>query len=77
MSARPTNDGAIMVLGVETAASRSRQRHSRDWYAVNDYAGVEKVATAMAAQIAKLDEEAAKSGGSKKGQNQPPQPWLG
>jgi hypothetical protein len=63
------NDGVIMAWGVDTPLLRVPGNATHViWYAVNDYAGVEKVATAMAAQIAKLDEEAAKSGGSKRGQ---------
>jgi len=63
------NDGVIMAWGVDTPLLRVPGNATHViWYAVNDYAGVEKVATAMAAQIAKLDEEAAKSGASKKGQ---------
>jgi hypothetical protein len=63
------NDGVIMAWGVDTPLLRVPGNATHViWYAVNDYAGVEKVATAMAAQIAKLDEDAAKSGASKKGQ---------
>jgi hypothetical protein len=62
-------DGVILAWGLETPLLRVPGNATHViWYAVNDYAGVEKVATAMAAQIAKLDEEAAKSGASKKGQ---------
>lgn len=62
-------DGVIMAWGVETPLLRVPGNATHViWYAVNDYAGVEKVATAMAAQIAKLDEDSAKSGASKKGQ---------
>jgi len=62
-------DGVIMAWGLETPLLRVPGNATHViWYAVNDYAGVEKVATAMAAQIAKLDEEAAKSGAAKKGQ---------
>jgi len=62
-------DGVIMAWGVETPLLRVPGNPTHViWYAVNDYAGVEKVAAAMAAQIAKLDEESAKSGGAKKGQ---------
>ena len=38
------------------------------WYAVADYAGLEKVDSAMRAQISKLNDEATKSGATKKGQ---------
>lgn len=62
-------DGVILAWGVETPLLRVPGNATHlIWYAVNDYAGVEKVDTAMRAQIAKMEEEAAKSGTAKKGQ---------
>jgi len=62
-------DGVILAWGVQSSLLRvpgGRRHYNR--YAVADYAGLEKVDTAMRAQIAKLTEEAAKSGAAKKGQ---------
>jgi hypothetical protein len=62
-------DGVVMAWGVETPLLRVPGDASHIiWYAVNDYAGVDKVESAMRAQIAKLNEEAGKSGATKKGQ---------
>jgi hypothetical protein len=62
-------DGVILAWGVQSSLLRvPGGRTHYIWYAVADYAGLEKVDTAMRAQIAKLTEEAAKSGASKKGQ---------
>jgi len=62
-------EGVVMAWGVDTPLLRVPGNATHViWYAVNDYAGVEKVDTAMRAQIAKLNDEAAKSGGAKKGQ---------
>ena len=62
-------DGVVMAWGVETPLLRVPGNPTHViWYAVNDYAGVDKVDSAMGAQIAKLNEEAAKSGTAKKGQ---------
>jgi hypothetical protein len=62
-------DGVVLAWGVETPLLRVPGNATHlIWYAVNDYAGVEKVDTAMRAQIAKMEEEAAKSGAAKKGQ---------
>jgi hypothetical protein len=62
-------DGVIQAWGVETPLLRVPGNATHMiWYAVNDYAGVDKVDSAMRAQIAKLNEEAAKSGAVKKGQ---------
>jgi hypothetical protein len=62
-------DGVIRAWGVETPILRvpGNSTHSI-WWAVDDWASVEKVLTAMAAQIAKLTEEAGKAGVTKKGQ---------
>jgi len=65
-------DGVVLAWGVQSMLLRTPGgRTHYIWYAVADYAGLEKVDTAMRAQIAKLTEEAAKSGASaaaKKGQ---------
>ena len=62
-------DGVVMAWGVETPLLRVPGDASHIiWYAVNDYAGVDKVESAMRAQIAKLNEEAGKSGATRKGQ---------
>ena len=62
-------DGVVMAWGVETPLLRVPGNATHViWYAVNDYAGVDKVDSAMGAQIAKLNDEAAKSGAAKKGQ---------
>jgi len=62
-------DGVVMAWGVATPLLRVPGDASHIiWYAVNDYAGVDKVESAMRAQIAKLNEEAGKSGATKKGQ---------
>ena len=62
-------DGVVKAWGVETPLLRVPGNATHIiWYAVADYGGVDQVDSAMRAQIAKLDEEAAKSGGAKKGQ---------
>ncbi len=62
-------EGVVMAWGVDTPLLRVPGNATHViWYAVNDYAGVEKVDTAMRAQIAKLNDEAAKPGSTKKGQ---------
>jgi hypothetical protein len=62
-------DGVIMAWGVDTPLLRGPGNATHlIWYAVADYAGVEKVDSAMAVQIAKLNDEAGKSGVAKKGQ---------
>jgi hypothetical protein len=62
-------DGVILAWGVQSSLLRvPGGRTHYIWYAVADYAGLEKVDTAMRAQIAKLTEEAAKSGAAKKSQ---------
>ena len=61
-------DGEVQAWGVQTPLLRvPGDANHVIWFAVNDYAALEKVLAAMAAQIAKLDEEAAKSGVAKKG----------
>jgi hypothetical protein len=61
-------DGVVLAWGVQTPLLRvpGNATHSI-WYAVADWSGVEKVQGAMQAQIAKLTDEAAKSGATKKG----------
>jgi hypothetical protein len=62
-------DGVIAAWGLEVPLLRIPGNATHMiWYSVNDYAGVEKVDTAMRAQIAKLTEEADKAGVLKKGQ---------
>jgi len=61
-------DGVVLAWGVESPLLRvpGDTTHSI-WYAVADWAGVEKVDTALRTQISKLNDEAAKSGVGKKG----------
>ena len=62
-------DGVVLAWGVDTPLLRVPGDATHIiWYAVADYAGVDKVESAMRAQIAKLNEEAGKSGALKKGQ---------
>ena len=62
-------DGVVMAWGVDTPLLRVPGNATHViWYAVNDYAGLEKVDTAMRAQIDKLNDEAAKPGAARKGQ---------
>jgi hypothetical protein len=62
-------DGVVKAWGVETPLLRVPGNATHMiWYAVADYGGVDQVDSAMRAQIAKLNEEAAKSGVAKKGQ---------
>jgi hypothetical protein len=62
-------DGVVLAWGVQSSLLRiPGGRTHYIWYAVADYAALEKVDTAMRAQIAKLTEEATKSGAAKKGQ---------
>ena len=54
-------DGVVMAWGVEVPVIRVPENATHlVWYMVADYAGVEKVDTAMREQIAKMTEEAAK-----------------
>ena len=54
-------DGVVMAWGVEKPVIRVPENATHMvWYMVADYAGVEKVESAMDAQIAKLNEDAAK-----------------
>ncbi|HXT26445.1 MAG TPA: hypothetical protein VN749_16630 [Candidatus Eisenbacteria bacterium] len=62
-------DGVILAWGLQTPLLRVPGTATHTiWYVVNDYAALEKVDSAMRAQIAKLNEEAVKSGALKKGQ---------
>jgi hypothetical protein len=62
-------DGVVKAWGVETPLLRVPGNATHlIWYAVADYAGVDQVDSAMRAQIAKLNDEATKSGAAKKGQ---------
>jgi hypothetical protein len=62
-------DGVVLAWGLQVSLLRVPGSATHwIWYTVADYAGVEKVDTAMRAQIAKLNEEASKGGVMKKGQ---------
>lgn len=63
-------DGVILAWGLETSVLRGHDPDTHAiWYAVADWASIEKVQSAMAAQIAKLNDEAkAAQGAAKKGQ---------
>jgi hypothetical protein len=62
-------DGVVLAWGVETPLLRvPGDTNHAIWYVVADYAGLEKVDSAMRTQIAKLNDEATKSGVAKKGQ---------
>jgi hypothetical protein len=61
-------DGVVNAWGVSTPLLRQPGGPTHMiWYAVENYAAVEKVEGAMRAQIAKLTEEASKSGATKRG----------
>lgn len=61
-------DGVFLAWGVQVPLLRMPGGHTHGiWYAVGDWSGIEKVDTAMRAQIAKLNEEAGKAGVTKKG----------
>jgi hypothetical protein len=61
-------DGVVLAWGVQVSLLRVPGNSTHFiWYAVGDYAGVEKVDSAMRAQIAKLNDEASKSGVARKG----------
>src|ERR1700730_10400341 len=62
-------DGVVLAWGVQVSLLRVPGNSTHFiWYAVADYAGIEKVDSGMRAQIAKLNDEASKSGVAKKGQ---------
>lgn len=61
-------DGVVLAWGVQVPLLRVPGGPTHEiWYMVADWSGIEKVDTAMRAQIAKLDEEAMKSSTGKKG----------
>jgi len=61
-------DGVVLAWGVQTPLLRGPGNSTHNiWYTVADWSGIEKVDSAMRAQIAKLDDEAMKSGSAKKG----------
>jgi hypothetical protein len=61
-------DGVVLAWGLEVPLLRMPGGATHViWYGVSDWSGVEKVDTAMRAQIAKLNEEAGKSAMGKKG----------
>jgi hypothetical protein len=61
-------DGVVLAWGVQTSILREPGSPTHFiWYAVADWASVEKVQNAMAAQVKKLNEEGAKGGATKKG----------
>ncbi len=61
-------DGVILAWGVHVGLLRAPGNSTHIiWYSVADWSGIEKVDSAMRAQIGKLDEEAMKSGTPKKG----------
>jgi hypothetical protein len=61
-------DGVVLAWGVQVPLLRiPGDATHMIWYTVADWSGVEKVDTAMRAQISRLDEEAMKSGTTKKG----------
>jgi hypothetical protein len=66
-------DGVILAWGVEVPVLRGHDAANHTiWYVVADWSGIEKAQNALAAQIAKLNEEAkAAQGFAKKGQKAP------
>jgi hypothetical protein len=61
-------DGVVLAWGVEVSLLRGHDPTTHAiWYSVADWSGIEKVETGLAAQVAKLDAEAAKSAEGKKG----------
>jgi hypothetical protein len=61
-------EGVVLAWGVSATMMRVPGGNSHAiWYAVADWSGIEKVDSAMRAQIAKLTEEAGKSAAGKKG----------
>ncbi len=60
-------DGVVLAWGVETSLLRVPDGPTHCiWYAVADWSGIEKVQTAMAAQIVKVNQESSKP--AKKGE---------
>jgi hypothetical protein len=61
-------DGVVLAWGVQVPLLRiPGDATHMIWYTVADWSGVEKVDTAMRAQISRLDEEGAKASPAKKG----------
>jgi hypothetical protein len=61
-------DGVVLAWGVHVPLLRGPGNSTHIiWYSVADWSGIEKVDSAMRAQISKLDEEGMKSGTAKKG----------
>jgi hypothetical protein len=61
-------DGVVLAWGVEAPLLRVPENATHMiWYTVADYAGLEKVDTAMHEQIAKMTEESTKAPAGKKG----------
>jgi hypothetical protein len=61
-------DGVVRAWGVEVPLLRAPGNATHViWYEVSDWSGIDKVDSAMRAQIAKLSEDASKSTGGKKG----------
>jgi hypothetical protein len=61
-------DGVVLAWGLQVPLLRQPGSPTHIiWYAVADWAGVEKVSDAMTAQLAKLNDEANKGGVAKKG----------
>jgi len=61
-------DGVVLAWGVETSILRGHASGTHlIWYAVADWSGIEKVETAIGAQVAKVDADAAKAAEGKKG----------
>jgi hypothetical protein len=61
-------EGVVLAWGVESPLLRVPESATHMiWYTVADYAGVEKVDTAMGEQIAKMSEESTKAPAGKKG----------
>jgi hypothetical protein len=68
-------DGVVLAWGVEVPMLRIPENATHMiWYSVADYAGLEKVDSAMREQIAKLTAEAAKGSSGKKGAAAPAGP---
>jgi hypothetical protein len=61
-------EGVVLAWGVESPLLRVPENATHEiWYTVADYAGLEKVDTAMREQIAKMTEESTKAPAGKKG----------
>ncbi len=62
------SEGVVLAWGVQAPLIRVPGAATHViWYAVGDWSGVDKVDTAMRAQIARMTEEGAKGAGGKKG----------